>query len=148
ADLFKLVSFGSSGDRSNLKCVVAHFAISRGLATTDQLVVETSGATILGKGTINLATEEMDIDLVPHATAADLANLAAPIVIGGTLANPRVVPDAAAIATGAVKMPLTTLGTIGSIVGIGGSDAPGAGCGSAAGRAQSSQGTDQSASPG
>lgn len=131
ADLFKLVSFGSSGNSSNLKCVVAHFDIKRGLATTNQLAMETSGATILGKGTINLASEGMNIHLVPHATAANLTNLAVPIIIGGTLANPQVVPDAAAIATGVVKMPLTTLGTIGSIAGIGGSSAPGAGCGSA-----------------
>jgi uncharacterized protein involved in outer membrane biogenesis len=139
ADLFKLVSFGSSGDSSNLKCVVAHFDINHGLATTNHLAVETSGATILGKGTINLATEGMDIHLVPHATAVDLANLAVPVIIGGTLADPRVVPDAPAIATGAVKMPLTTLGTIASIAGIGGSGDPGAGCGSAAVRAQSTQ---------
>jgi len=81
----------------------------------------------------------MDIHLVPHATAVDLANLAVPVIIGGTLANPQVVPDAAAIATGAVKMPLTTLGTIASIASIGGSSDLGAGCGSAAVRTQSSQ---------
>jgi hypothetical protein len=68
-----------------------------------------------------------------------ISELAVPIVIDGTLANPQVVPDAAAIATGAVKMPLTTLGTLASIAGIGGSEDPGAGCRSAAVRAQSTQ---------
>jgi AsmA family protein len=124
--------------------VVAHFDIKHGLATTNQLAVETSGATILGKGTINLATEGMELHLVPHATSAGLTDLAVPIIIGGTLANPKVAPDAAAIAAGAVKMPLTALNTIGDIAGIGGGDT-GGGCGSAA--SQASKGAKQPASP-
>jgi hypothetical protein len=110
--------------------------------------VETSGATIVGKGTINLATEGMEIHLAPHATAASLSYLAIPVIVGGTLANPQVVPDAAAAAKGVATMPLTTLGTIGSIAGIGGSGDPAAGCGAAAAHTKSSQGTQQPASPG
>jgi hypothetical protein len=59
---------------------VAHFDINRGPATTPSARWK-PGATILGKGTINLATEGTDIHLVPHATAADLANLSVPIII-------------------------------------------------------------------
>ncbi|HZT18564.1 MAG TPA: AsmA-like C-terminal region-containing protein, partial [Dongiaceae bacterium] len=152
ADLFRLFSFGSGGDSSNLRCVVAHFDINRGLATTRQLAIETSGATILGNGTVNLATEGLDIHLVPHATAANLANLAVPVIVGGTMAHPHVVPDAAAIATGAVggvvTMPLTALSTIGSIAGFGGSGgAPGAGCGAAAAASQPGPAARQPTSP-
>jgi AsmA family protein len=144
ADLFKLLSFGSSGDSSNLKCVVGNFDISRGLATSRQLAVETSGATIIGKGTINLATEGLDIHLTPYASAANLAQLAIPVIVGGTMANPHVVPDAAAMATGAVGTvvgaPLTALSTIGNVAGIGGGSSggttTGAGCGSSAAPAQ------------
>ncbi len=152
ADLFRLFSFGSGGDSSNLRCVVAHFDINRGLATTRQLAIETSGATILGNGTVNLATEGLDIHLVPHATAANLANLAVPVIVGGTMAHPHVVPDAAAIATGAVggvvTMPLTALSTIGSIAGFGGSGgAPGAGCGAAEAASQPGPAARQPTSP-
>src|SRR5262249_17489290 len=94
ADVFNLLTFRSSGNSSNLKCMVAHFDIKRGLATTNQLVIDTNGATIVGKGTINLATEGMDLHLVPHAALASLSNFAVPITIGGTLANPKVQPDA------------------------------------------------------
>src|SRR6266481_10193520 len=97
ADLFNLLSFGGGGDSSNLKCVVMRFDISRGLATTRQLVTETRGATIIGKGTINLATEGLDLHLAPYATSANLSTLAIPMTIHGTLANPQVKPDAAAI---------------------------------------------------
>jgi hypothetical protein len=135
ADLFTLVSFGSSGSSSNVKCMAARFDISRGLATTRQLAMETKGAFILGKGTINLATETLDIHLVPYATSANLANFAVPMVVAGSLQNPRVTPDAAAIAKGAVgtviTAPLTALNALGGMVGIGGSDDP-AHCGAAA----------------
>ncbi len=137
ADLFKLLSFGSSGDNSNLKCVVVRYDINRGLATTRQLAVETSGATIIGKGTVNLATEGLDMHLVPYATAANLTNLAIPMIVGGTMANPSVTPDAAAMATGtlntvigAPSAALGTLGSLGSVVGIGGSSSSGSSSGS------------------
>jgi hypothetical protein len=67
-----LVSFGSSGNSSNLKCFEVHFDINRGIATTNHLAAETSGATILGNGTVNLESERMVIHLVPHATTVDL----------------------------------------------------------------------------
>lgn len=125
ADLFKLLSFGGGGDSSNLKCVVVRYDISKGLATTRQLAVETSGATIIGKGTINLATEGLDMHLVPYATSANLTNLAIPMMVGGTMANPSVAPDPVAMATGTLNTvigaPASVLGAIGSVAGIGGS---------------------------
>jgi hypothetical protein len=141
ADLFKLLSFGGGGDSSNLKCVVVRYDINRGLATTRQLAVETSGATIIGKGTINLATEGLDMHLVPYATSANLTNLAIPMMVGGTMANPSVAPDPVAMATGTLNTvigaPATALGAIGSVVGIGGSSNTASadtssGCGSSA----------------
>ena len=78
ADLFTLVSFGSGGDSSNVKCVVVRFDIRRGVATARQLAMETKGAIIIGKGTINLGTEQLDLHLSPYATAANLTNFAIP----------------------------------------------------------------------
>jgi uncharacterized protein involved in outer membrane biogenesis len=141
ADLFKLLSFGGGGDSSNLKCVVVRYDINRGLATTRQLAVETSGATIIGKGTINLATEGLDMHLVPYATSANLTNLAIPMMVGGTMANPSVAPDPVAMATGTLNTvigaPVSALGAIGSVVGIGGSSSTASadtssGCGASA----------------
>jgi uncharacterized protein involved in outer membrane biogenesis len=161
ADLFKLLSFGSGGDSSNLKCVAVRYDINHGLADTRQLAVETSGATIIGKGTINLATEGLDLHLVPYATSANLTALAIPMQVGGTMAHPNVVPDAAALATGTLKTVLTAptsvLGTVGSIAGIGGgqsqgsTESAGAGCGasasSAAAPSQQKQGGSAPAQP-
>ncbi len=142
ADLFNLLSAaGGGGESSNLKCAVMRFDVVRGMASTRQLVVETSGATIVGRGQINLATEGLDLHLVPYATSANLTNLAIPMVVGGTMANPHVVPDAAEMATGAlgavVGAPAGALGALGSVVGIGGGSSSGSadttsGCGSSA----------------
>lgn len=155
ADLFKLFS-SSGGDSSNLKCVVARYDINHGLATTRQLVVETSGTTIIGKGTINLATEGLDLHLVPYATSANLTALAIPMQVGGTMAHPSVAPDAAAMATGTLNTVLSTpgnvLGTVGSIAGIGGGQQAsggetntGAGCGASAMAAQGATPTQKKA---
>jgi uncharacterized protein involved in outer membrane biogenesis len=140
ADLFNLISIGGSGNSSNLKCVLMGFDISRGVATSRQLVADTSGATIVGKGTIDLATESLDIHLVPYATAASLANLAIPMIVGGTMANPHAVPDAQAMAEGTIgtviNAPVGVLNTLGSVTGIGGSEdsasKAAAGCGAGA----------------
>jgi AsmA family protein len=140
ADLFNLISIGGSGDSSNLKCVLVGFDISRGLATTRQLVFDTSGATIVGRGTIDLASEGLNLHLVPYATATNLANLAIPMIVGGTMANPHVVPDAQAMAEGTIgavaNAPVSVLNTLGSVAGIGGEEdsasKAAAGCGAGA----------------
>ncbi|HSE75276.1 MAG TPA: AsmA family protein [Dongiaceae bacterium] len=102
ADLFKLISTGGSADGSNLSCVVSKFDIRKGVATSKALVVDTSGATIIGSGKIMLDSEKLDMHLNPQAKQASLASLAIPVNVGGTLASPSVLPDAAGAAKGAV----------------------------------------------
>ena len=131
ANLFTLVSFGSSGNSSNVKCLAGRFDIRHGVATARQLAMETKGAIIIGKGTINLGTEQLDLHLSPYATAPNLTNFAVPIMIRGNMSNPQVGPDAAAIARGTVTLPLTALTTLGGIVGLEAGGNP-ANCGEAA----------------
>jgi uncharacterized protein involved in outer membrane biogenesis len=131
ANLFTLVSFGSNGNSSNVKCLAGRFDIRHGVATARQLAMETKGAIIIGKGTINLGTEQLDLHLSPYATAPNLTNFAVPIMIHGNMSNPQVGPDAAAIARGAVTLPLTALTTLGGIVGLEAGGNP-ANCGEAA----------------
>jgi AsmA family protein len=133
ADLFTLLSFGNSGNSSNVKCMVARFDIARGLATARQLAMETKGATIVGTGTINLGAERLDLRLVPYATSANLTALAIPMVVSGSLQDPRVTPDATGAAGTVLRAPLTALDAVGGLVGIGGSANP-AHCGEVAGR--------------
>ncbi len=109
SDLFQLIASGGT-DGSNLNCVVSRFSITGGLAESTALVIDTNGATILGTGTVDLRSEVPDIGLVPNAKQTNLANLAIPVRIGGTLADPSVGPDPQAMAAGLVS----TVGGIGT----------------------------------
>jgi hypothetical protein len=100
ADLGGLITGG--GDSSNINCMVSEFGIAKGQATAKALVLDTNGATILGSGKIDLASERLDLRFNPSAKQTNLANLAVPVKVGGTLASPSVVPDPGKIAENVV----------------------------------------------
>lgn len=140
SDLFKLISTGGSADGSNLNCVVSKFDIAKGVATSKALVLDTSGATIVGTGKIMLDSEKLDMRLNPEAKEANLANLAIPVNVGGTLASPSVLPDPTGLAkdaTGALAGAVS--GGAGALTGLvtgnssGGATTSGAGCSVVAG---------------
>jgi hypothetical protein len=99
ADLFQVIASGGA-DSSQVNCMVTRFDIKKGLATSNGLVVDTSGATIVGSGKIKLDSEKLDLRFDPTAKQTNLVNLAVPVKVGGTLAQPSVTPDAAALAAG------------------------------------------------
>jgi len=114
ADLAKAVT--GQGDASNIRCVVSHFDISKGLATSKQLTVDAESVTIQGKGTINLATEQLDLYLDPSPKAAAVVDLAIPVKVTGTLASPSASPDPAGVAK---KLGSTVAGAAGVVTGGG-----------------------------
>src|SRR5262245_27016663 len=101
SDLFNLIATGGSADSSNLNCVASKFDIAKGLATSKVLVVDTNGATIVGSGKVMLDSEKLDMRLDPTAKQANLVKVAIPVKVGGTLANPNVLPDPAGLAKSA-----------------------------------------------
>jgi uncharacterized protein involved in outer membrane biogenesis len=117
SDLFKLIASGGSGDSTNLNCFVSKFDIKKGLATSTGLVLDTNGASIVGNGDINLANEKLKLHLDPRAKQTNLANLAIPVNIGGTMANPSVTPDAAALAQGIAGAAVGVASSGGDILG-------------------------------
>ena len=100
ADLGGLITGG--GDSSAINCVVSDFGIAKGQATAKALVLDTNGATILGSGGIDLASERLNLRFDPNAKQTNLANLAVPVKVGGTLAKPTVIPDPGKIAANVV----------------------------------------------
>ncbi len=127
SDLFQLIASGGA-DGSDLNCVLSRFSITGGIAQSTALVLDTNGATILGEGNVDLRSEEPDILLVPNAKQTNLANLAVPVRIRGTLADPSVAPAPQAMAEGLVG----SVGGIGTgifsvLSGSGGSTAEGGG---------------------
>jgi hypothetical protein len=106
--------------------MVIRFDFANGLATSKGLVVDTNGATIVGSGDIHLDSEKLDMRFDPGAKETNLVNLAIPVMVGGTLASPSVVPDPAALAQGVagVAVGAATGGVFGALAGLatGGSD--------------------------
>jgi AsmA family protein len=102
ADLVGVITFSGSGESSDINCMVSEFGIAKGQATAKALVLDTNGATILGTGGIDLGSERIDLRFDPSAKQTNLANLAVPVKVGGTLAKPSVTPDPGKIAENVV----------------------------------------------
>jgi len=135
SDLFSLVDIGGGGSSTAINCFVSRADIKGGQATSRGLVLDTSGATIFGSGKINLATEGLALRFDPHAKAANLVNLAIPVQVGGTIANPDVVPDPTAVPGKVVGAVADTANGVfdllGKVTGTGGSGGEGNPCAAA-----------------
>lgn len=90
-------------DENLLECAVVNFKIKDGIATADKGIgISTSQINIIGSGSINLKTEELDIGITPKARAGigiNLSQLAELVRLGGTLANPTPKTDTKAALT-------------------------------------------------
>lgn len=106
-------------DYTHLTCAVVRMPVRDGVATADKgIAVETTKMNIVGSGTVNLKTEELDLAVRPRpkeGLGLSLGGLAGLVRIKGTLANPGVGVDemevaktgvrvGAALATGGLSM--------------------------------------------
>ena len=109
ADVVKILTplQGGGGGHTALNCVVNRMEIKDGVATPRVMFADTSTMSVTGTGNINLGTEALDLVVTPKAKGASVAQLAPPVHVKGTLANPSFAPD--------------TLGTIKSVAGVAGS---------------------------
>ena len=78
-----------------VNCAVASIGIEKGRATTRAALVDTEYSTVAAKGTANLASETLDLVVEPRAKSATL-NIAVPVHVGGTFANPKFRPETGA----------------------------------------------------
>lgn len=120
------------GDRdANLNCMISRFDIRGGVATSKALVIDTEQFTISGGGTVDLRTEELDLNFDTATREPSIASLAVPFVVTGTLKSPSVAPDPVGTALGVAKAagmvinPVAGIGVlIGSQVASGGDENP------------------------
>lgn len=106
AGIFQLLNVGGkSVELTEINCLVTRFDAVDGLATSRVLVLDTGALRAMGKGNVNLKTEQLDISIEPipqKGVGADgvgkislsLGSLAKPFKLGGTLANPELAVDA------------------------------------------------------
>jgi uncharacterized protein involved in outer membrane biogenesis len=131
ADLFQLVTFGGTSDAAHVNCMVTDFGAVDGIAGAKTLVLDTPGVTVVGSGDIDLRNETLHLHFDSNSKQVNLANLAVPINVGGTLSHPSVSPDplgavgnTADFAARAANT--ATFGALESLTGVGASNSPGA----------------------
>ncbi len=73
-----------------INCAVSNFDVEDGLARSDEILMDAPRLTVVGNGTIDLDTEEIDVVLKPRPKDPSLVNLARPVRISGPLAKPEV----------------------------------------------------------
>ncbi len=79
---------------SRLRCFAARLDARDGLATFRALYLDSARVKMSGSGTINLADETLSLRLRPLARLAD-TGITVPLIVGGTIANPKARIDAA-----------------------------------------------------
>ncbi len=104
ADIFAAASpFSQSKGDKDLRCAVIHFDIRSGQARAQALLIETGGISLLGKGGLDLAAEKIDLKFDPRSKKANLVKALIPFSVGGTFAQPSVLPDVGAVAKNIAK---------------------------------------------
>jgi uncharacterized protein involved in outer membrane biogenesis len=77
-------------DVTNLNCLVARVRIEDGIASSDDLLVDTQRITIGAAGTLDLESEELNLVFAPRPKRTSLVSLTNPVRITGTLVAPEV----------------------------------------------------------
>jgi hypothetical protein len=78
---------------TSIKCALGQFEIKKGIAKTRSLLFDTKLMTMTGKGTINLKTEAVHLQLLPRPKDPTLISLATGLRVTGTLLDTKVSLD-------------------------------------------------------
>ena len=120
-DIYETLKYLIGKDKQvPIRCAFGDFAVADGVMTTRALAFDTTDTIIVGKGTVNLRDETLDLELRPRPKDRSILTLRSPLVAQGTFKNPSFRPDFArlglrgAIALGlaSIAPPAALLGTI------------------------------------
>jgi len=107
------------GDKNvPIRCMVANFKAVEGDFKVQDLVLDTPKVNITGDGNVNFADESLHLRLVSQSKSFSLVSLRGPILVTGTLINPKAKPDTTKVATrgaAAVGLAVATVGVAGLI---------------------------------
>lgn len=104
-------------EQVKLNCMVSDFGVKNGLMQARVFKLDTEDATVDITGTINLASEKLDLDIKPENKTLRIFTLRTPLYVHGTFKKPDVGVHAgpiaaragAAVALGVVAAPLAAL---------------------------------------
>ncbi len=110
-DIAESLKFLFTGDRQiPLRCAFADFGVSDGRMDSRAMAVDTTDTLIIGEGSLNLKSEQLDLLLKPRPKDISILALRSPLRIGGTFKDPSFRPDFKALGIrGAIAL---TLGSI------------------------------------
>jgi AsmA family protein len=117
----EIIKFLLRGDQNvPVRCAATAFDVKQGLMTSRALILDTTDTVVYGDGTINLATEAIDLYFRPYPKDKSILALRSPLKVTGTLGAPNAGPDksaltgraAAALALGAINPLLALAATI------------------------------------
>ena len=95
--------FDKQSDKSELVCAIVRFDITDGMAdANDKIVAQMTDVTWFGGGNINLKTETINVGAQSKprkGLGINIGGLAGLVHVGGTLANPKIIPDPVGVAT-------------------------------------------------
>ncbi len=101
--LWEMLQLSLTGDRLvKLRCGVADFTVRDGVMSANTLFLDTEVTTLLGKGSVDLRQETLDLTLNPKTKNTSPLALRSPITIRGSFANPVVGVDKARVAVRAM----------------------------------------------
>jgi uncharacterized protein involved in outer membrane biogenesis len=79
------------GDKTvKINCAATDLAAQKGLFDVRLFVFDTGDAVINMDGTVNMATEQLDLDVQPHTKGTRVFSLRSPLYVKGTLKQPDV----------------------------------------------------------
>ena len=84
--------FEDRQEQTPLRCLVARFDATGGMARTDPLLLDTAVSRVEGGGTINLANEALAIRATGRPKLKGAVALDVPVDVVGVLSQPRVIP--------------------------------------------------------
>ena len=79
-----------------VNCAIASVGIEKGRATSRAVLIDTEYSTVAAGGMADLASETLDLIVEPRAKSATL-NVAVPVHIRGSFAEPKIRPDTGAV---------------------------------------------------
>ena len=111
--LFRWMNAAKKKNYTDVNCGLCEFHVLNGMARSDWMIIDNPQTTIVGSGKINLKTEQIDFVFDPNPKhgfgikgvgkiSISLGELANPVKLGGTLAEPYLVlnPGGAVITIG------------------------------------------------
>lgn len=96
----EIIKFLAGGDQKTaIRCGVASFKVSDGLATSEVLVFDTDDTNIGGSGSINLKDETLNLRLSPRPKDVSILSVRTPIYLHGPFSGPSVSLEKGRLAT-------------------------------------------------